>query len=107
MSAHYVSFIYDVRKKAKNPDPNQQPADIDHPPVLQWTYIVFPSSKNDVSEFFSQNISNKINHLYNSFFVVKAHTIYQSIIKLAEKQTHVTRSYFHESNCALYYRTAN
>ena len=36
-------MIYDVRKNVKNPDPTQQASDVNHPSVLQWTYIVQPS----------------------------------------------------------------
>ena len=38
-------------KKVKHSDPMQQPSDVDHPSVLQWTIIVtLPPSKTDVSE---------------------------------------------------------
>ena len=42
--------------------------DVNHPSVMQWTYIP-PHSKNDASEFFHKTLAIKSAHLYNSIFL--------------------------------------
>ena len=54
-------------KKIKNSDPTQQPSDVDHPSVLQWTIIItLLPAKNDVLEFFPKTLAIRSTHLYNS-----------------------------------------
>ena len=58
-------------KKVKSSDPTQQPSNIDHPSVLQQTYIILnpPPSKKNVSEFFPKTLAIRSTHLYQSFFL--------------------------------------